>query len=218
LKLLIVAATEPEIRPLMDHLALTAGQTSITYKGITVQVLITGVGMTATAYHMGATLNKGIDAALNLGLAGSFNDNLDLGSVVNIVQDHFAELGAEDGDEFIPIYKMNLGTDAEVFNESLIASRVLEYIPKVCGVTVNTVHGNEASIDKVFKLYHPNTESMEGAAFLMACKFADVPCAQIRAISNKVEKRNRAGWNIPLAISNLNKTAIEVLEEIAWVK
>jgi futalosine hydrolase len=40
----------------------------------------------------------------------------------------------------------------------------------------------------------------------------DVPCIQIRAVSNYVEKRNRDGWNIGLAIKNLNTFAIEFLK------
>ncbi|MFI5151277.1 MAG: futalosine hydrolase [Bacteroidia bacterium] len=217
MKLLIVSATEPEIKPLLVHLGITGGMKSYNYKGHQLEILITGVGMTATAYHLGRVLTQEWDFALNLGLAGTFNDNLEPGTVVNIVQDHFAELGAEDGDMFIPISKMNLETDSEVFNESVVPGEVLGYIPRVCGITVNTVHGNEASIDKVFKLYHPNTESMEGAAFLLACKLAAVPCAQIRAISNKVEKRNRDAWNIPLAVKNLNEKAIEIIEEVVRI-
>jgi futalosine hydrolase len=80
---------------------------------------------------------------------------------------------------------------------------------------VNTVHGNEVSVSKAFERYHPITESMEGAAFLLACAEAGVPGAQIRAISNYVERRNREAWNIPLAIQNLNKTALEIIRAFA---
>jgi futalosine hydrolase len=34
---------------------------------------------------------------------------------------------------------------------------------------------------------------------------ANVPCVQIRAISNFVEKRNKSNWDIGIAIENLNK-------------
>jgi futalosine hydrolase len=52
-------------------------------------------------------------------------------------------------------------------------------------------------------------ESMEGAAFFYACRQAGVPCMQIRAVSNYVEKRNRDNWQIGLAVKNLNTFAVE---------
>jgi futalosine hydrolase len=168
--------------------------------------------MVATAFALGKYFGKNnCDAALNLGLAGSFNRDLALGSVVNIVQDHFAEIGAEDDEKFLSLKEMNLEGEAEVMNENEFGNSALEMIPKVCGISVNTVHGNEKSIEKVFARFHPNTESMEGAAFLYACKQQQVPCAQVRAISNYVEKRDRAAWNIPLAIGSLNAKAMEII-------
>jgi len=85
-------------------------------------------------------------------------------------------------------------------------------LKNVGAITVNTVHGNEASIKKVTERLSPQLESMEGAAFFHACTQMDVPCIQIRAVSNYVEKRNRDSWNIGLAIKNLNTFAVEFLK------
>jgi futalosine hydrolase len=73
----------------------------------------------------------------------------------------------------------------------------------VKGITVNTVHGNSASIKKVKKKFNPDIESMEGAAFFFACQNEKIPCLQIRAISNYVEKRNKKKWKMKLAVKNL---------------
>jgi len=54
---------------------------------------------------------------------------------------------------------------------------------------------------------------MEGAAFHYACLKEKVPYAEIRSISNYVEKRDRSKWNIPLAIKNLNDFFIVLLNE-----
>jgi futalosine hydrolase len=56
---------------------------------------------------------------------------------------------------------------------------------------------------------------MEGAAFFYACRQFNIPCLQIRAVSNYVEKRNRDNWDIPLAIKNLNNFAIELVNRIS---
>ena len=52
---------------------------------------------------------------------------------------------------------------------------------------------------------------MEGAACFMVCEKFEIPCIQIRAISNKVEKRNKENWNLDLAISNLNTEVEKII-------
>jgi futalosine hydrolase len=216
MKILIISATGAEISPLLEQLsvhACPAGKLQKTrYGNLEIDLLVTGVGIAATAYYMGKALGSGYDFALNFGLAGSFNRTLEIGDVVHVTEDRFSEMGAEDGDVFIPIEDLNLGTTGEIKNEVITRNQKLELIPKVSGITVNTVHGNEKSIESVFQRFHPYTESMEGAAFLMACQREGVVCAQIRAISNYVERRNRKAWDIPLAIKNLNIHALEILD------
>ena len=53
---------------------------------------------------------------------------------------------------------------------------------------------------------------MEGAAFAYACTLFAVPYAQVRAVSNLVERRNRDAWRMDLAVRNLNAIAVHVLE------
>jgi futalosine hydrolase len=53
---------------------------------------------------------------------------------------------------------------------------------------------------------------MEGAAFMYACLIHGLPFAQVRAVSNAVEPRNRVAWKLADAIRNLGETAIGILE------
>ena len=46
---------------------------------------------------------------------------------------------------------------------------------------------------------------MEGAAFFQVCEKFNIPCLQIRSVSNKVEKRDLQKWDIDLAVKNLNE-------------
>ena len=55
---------------------------------------------------------------------------------------------------------------------------------------------------------------MEGASVFMVCNNFNVPCIQIRSISNKVEKRNTENWNLTLAIENLNATVKQIISEL----
>ena len=88
----------------------------------------------------------------------------------------------------------------------------LQRLPRVSGITVNTVHGREASIADVTRRFAPQVESMEGAAFMYACAIGGVPYAQVRAVSNVVERRNRAAWQIGPAVAALSAAALEILE------
>ena len=68
----------------------------------TVDLVTTGVGMVATAARCSRALARTpYDLALNFGVCGSFDLMLTPGTVVHVVADRLAELGAEDG-ESIP--------------------------------------------------------------------------------------------------------------------
>jgi futalosine hydrolase len=174
--------------------------------------------MVATAYALGRELAANqYDLAINLGIAGSFDRSITLGDVVEITTDTIAGLGAEDDDNFLTISQLGFGENTFTATESLTNVCNKFNLKQATAITVNTVHGNEASIQKIQKRLNPQLESMEGAAFFYACREAGVPCLQIRAVSNYVEKRNRDNWQIGLAIKNLNTFAVELLNVISIV-
>lgn len=205
MKILIVAATETEIAPTLAHFNLSSNSFIETEK---FDILITGVGMVATAFALGQKLGSKHNLVLNVGIAGSFNKDIELGEVVNITQDTFAELGAEDHENFITLPQLGLGENK--FPSSANTELTLR---KVKGITVNKVHGNAQRIEKTIALYHPQTESMEGAAVFYACSKLNILALQVRCISNYVEPRNRESWQIDLAVKNLNDWLMEFLEE-----
>jgi futalosine hydrolase len=203
MRTLVVAATAAELAPL--DAALRACRD--------IDVLVTGVGMVATAARCSRALaHTRYDVALNLGLCGSFDPSLTPGSVVHIVSDRLAELGAEDGDAFLPIESLELPSDHFVENTCPPVNAALACLPKVTGITVNTVHGNERSIADASARCRPQVESMEGAAFMYSCRAAEVPYAQVRAVSNMVERRNRAAWRIADAVGALAIAARAILQ------
>ncbi|MEH6304739.1 futalosine hydrolase [Olivibacter sp. CPCC 100613] len=194
-KCLIVAATATEIGPFMQ---------SLEGKKEKPDILVTGVGMVATAFALGRKLNnKAYDFAINVGVCGSFSKNIPLGELVFIERDVFYELGAEDDQHFIPIDELGFGKAAfqaiRGFPKDLVSP-----FRQVRGLTVNSVHGNDRSIEQALERAQAEAESMEGAAFYYACEQVGLPCVQIRSISNYVEKRNRDGWQMGLAVKNLN--------------
>ncbi|TCC86532.1 futalosine hydrolase [Pedobacter hiemivivus] len=207
MKILLVAATRAEIALLATHFHLP-DQDFVRTKDF--DILLTGVGMTATAFALGKHLSNHYKLVLNLGIAGAFDRNIPLGTVVNVTTDEFSELGAENGADFLTIDELGFGKARYSAINNLLHDGV-EKLQKAHGITVNKVHGEENSILKVIKQSNPAVESMEGAAVIYACEKESLPVLQIRSISNYVEPRNKEKWQIGLAIKNLNEWAIGFL-------
>lgn len=224
MQILVVAATAGELAPLVAKLGAAsprgAGLHRYKHAAHTVDVLITGVGMVATAALSSRALaHVPYHLALNVGVCGTFDPALAPGAVVHVVSDRIAELGAEDGDRFLTIQEMNLlgpneppYTDGALVNAAPPVNSALSGLPAVRGITVNTVHGNAWSITAVRQRFNPQVETMEGAAFMYACLVQGVAFAQVRGVSNIVETRNREAWKLADAISGVSQTALSILE------
>lgn len=224
MKILIVSATMAELQPLFNALKITANNANRVYHadcaGHAITIMITGVGMVATAYQLGGIQREDFDIALNAGIAGSFSKELSTGQMVNVTSDCFAELGADYGDKFVPLTDLDFASEfselfitkkGEIQNNTTTGNSIINKLKKVKGITVNTINGEENRIKKVTELFAPDVESMEGAAFLYSCLKKNLPCFQLRTISNYIEPRNLNNWNIPFAISNLNKQLLEII-------
>jgi futalosine hydrolase len=214
MKILVVAATEPEVQGLKE--ILSADQLS------KIDFLITGVGMINTTFELTkALLSTTYNYVINIGIAGSFDRTLNLGEVVWVRRELFSEMGAEDGDEFLSLIQLGLQAHDEYPFEwgelkvpALAELNTLAQLKQVRSITVNKVHGNEASILKTNMLFSPQIESMEGGAVFFVCMKMKVNCIQIRSISNYVERRNREAWKIKEALENLTKNSALLLSEI----
>jgi len=206
MKILVVAATKAELNFFYQHFNLPDGN-FVEHKNF--DLLITGVGMVATAFALGKHLSHKYDLVVNFGIAGCFDRSIALGTVLNITEDTFAELGAENGDDFLTITDLGFG-------ENHYTSRPQKEValPIAKGITMNCVTGSEKSIKKLIQRLNPTTESMEGAAIFYACEQLNIDCLQIRSISNYVEPRNKETWKIGLAVKNLNDWAIAFIGEM----
>ena len=210
MRILIVAATESEIAATRDHYTQTASAK------LSIDFLVTGIGMTATAYALTKKLTtRKYDLAINIGVAGSFRPEISLGDVVNVVSDSFADLGAEDGDKFLSVFDLKLQSNdgfpfwnAKIMNDHAEKFSGLRHLKSVTAITVNKVHGNTESIHRIFVKFHPDIETMEGAAFFYVCAMERIPFLQLRAISNRVELRNRGAWKMERALENLQRPCI----------
>jgi len=224
MRILVVTATEAEVAALVTSLEPLSGRSSrlksYAHELHSVDILTTGVGMVATAtWCSGVFARERYDLVLNAGVCGSFRPALPPGSVVHVTTDRIADLGAEDGDAFLSVQELQLlgedefpWTRGRLVNSAPPLNEALRQLPVGDAITVNTVHGNDVTIATAVERYNPHVESMEGAAFMYSCLVHGVPFAQVRAVSNIVERRNRAAWTLRESIDALGTTLVTILD------
>ncbi|MEJ5054405.1 futalosine hydrolase [Sphingobacterium sp. MYb382] len=195
MKVLFVAATQPEIAALLPL-----------FESKNIDFICTGVGMLATSHALTKQLTTNTyDLIVNIGIAGILDPKTTLGHVYQITDDCIYELGAEDHQQFITIEDLGFGTSR--FAQKLPEIRInYPSVPTIHGITVNKVHGAKQSISRL-KSQYPSLnllESMEGAAVFMVAQQEGIPVLQFRSSSNYIEPRNREAWQIGTALKNLH--------------
>jgi futalosine hydrolase len=205
MRILVITATKPEIEPFIwDN------------KGV--EVLVTGVGVPATLYHLQKKLQKKTtDLVIQAGIAGCFTDNIELCGVVLVKQDTFADIGMEEKENFTGIFQSGLADkdafpfcDGWLINSHDIFTRSL--LPAVKAITVNKVSDSLLQRQQVIDGFAPEIETMEGAALHYVCLQEQVPFIQIRSISNVVGERNKSRWMMKEAITNMNRELGRLIE------
>ena len=148
--------------------------------------LCTGMGPEATRGALERIFaDNRFDLAVDVGIAGSYDTGrFPVGSVVQVVAERF---GGRSG---LPLR-----------NPSPPVS--FAALPEASGNTV-------PALEACYRAVEADIETMEGAAFFEACLAADIPFAEIRAVSNAVGEEDRTRWNIPLALARL-QTALKTL-------
>ena len=227
MKILIVSASSTEIKEIRDKLTfinkLTPNLSTYKFGKLRVDLLITGYGSVFTAFYLTRTLyTNSYDLAINVGVAGSFDYFLEQGFVVNVIRDQFADLGFEDKNGFYTLgEKEMLNEDSFPFSGEVMHSlgnfeieEVDSLIP-VKAITVNTIHGTQEKIKRLKDKYKAEIETMDGAAFFYVCLMEKVPFLQIRSVSSFVEIPRVENWYLPLALSNLTKSLMDILGELS---
>lgn len=181
-------------------------------------VLITGVGTAATVYHLTNYLHHNKPSLLiQAGIAGSFDENLELGSAVIISADRFADLGVQENNEWRDVFDMQLSQSNEPPytngwlvnpNQQLLDSTALQ---QVKSITINEVTTVSNRMQQLRDKYAPTIESMEGGAFHYVCLQQNIPFIQLRTISNYIGERNKDKWQMKHAIQNLSEPLVQIL-------
>lgn len=207
---LILVSTRMEIQPFIEKAGFPVELPH--YKPVSLRddlsLLISGVGSPATIFHLTNLLAKdSYDRVIQLGVAGSYNPGIEKGTLVEVGEDCFADLGIDDRGIFTSVFDAGLSDpDLEPFRKGVLVNPLQKVtgLTMVKGITVNTASGSRELIDQRKFKYLPDIESMEGAAAFFVCLQNGIPIIQVRSISNLVEPRDRTAWEFDLAIQNLN--------------
>jgi futalosine hydrolase len=215
---LIVAATEYEMKPFLANCG------SLEFKH-----LLSGVGPLETAVRLNMWLHehgKDIMAVINFGVAGAYKlkgrsgpglldvclaDREILGDLGICLQDRIERLAGRDlrmPDSFV--MNSDLLCRAE---EILLAERIAVYTGTF--VTVNCVSGTAERGEILARQHEGICENMEGAAVARVCIEYDLPCLEIRCISNMVEERDTHRWQLKKACEGAAQAAAHIVRQLA---
>jgi futalosine hydrolase len=218
-KILYITSTSAEAEALKMIKGMITSQGFYIFDNLEINLLISGVGSISTAWSIKEWLsvNGKPDLAINGGIAGSYKENIEIGSVVMPITDCFADAGIEDRDSFLTLPEAGLmNPDEFPFKQGILhgdpkyCDQMLSHLKPVKAITVNTATGSDATRIRLVKKYNPDIETMEGATFFYICIREKMPFLALRAISNKVESRDKSKWKIQPALVALS----EKLEEI----
>jgi futalosine hydrolase len=226
MKVLIITTSVFEIQGILKFFGLEYKMCISSYRyskpGCYVDFENTEAGNFNLIYRLTKLLSeKSYDLVINAGICGSYNKTMELGRVVRVEKDRFADFGAFEGSYFKDIFDMGLmkENDYPFQNKWLLEKpgmydKVFTGLATVTGLTVNQIPISEFILNEITKEAEPLTESMEGAGFFFVCRSEKVNFIQIRSVSNYAGERDKSKWKLKLAIENLGISLKKAIDEI----
>ena len=173
-----------------------------------VDVIAAGVGPAAAAAATAVALaGAPYDLVVSAGIAGGFQPEAPVGSLVIADEITAADLGAETPDGFVPVTELGFGTVTHRPPNALVRELAAAAGARTGAVlTVSTVTGTAARATEL-RARHPwaLAEAMEGFGVAEAAAAHRIPVLELRAVSNPVGPRDRAAWRIGDALAALTE-------------
>ena len=230
--LLLVSATELESRAVQSKLedAKTAQHASKTVIvgnlcGWRCTLLHTGIGAVNAAHALTCQLEQQLpDLVIQFGIGGAYvPTGLPIRSVVLATEEVYGDVGVVTPEGWKPVDEIGIPLvhgDPPRFNRFPLDPQLVATAAGICGVrsgtfvTVSQCSGVQAVGDALHSRFNALCESMEGAAAAHICTLYDVPFLEVRGISNLVEDRQPARWDIPGAADAAQSALIKIISNI----
>ena len=216
MKIIIVSATDFEVAQAKQKIKST--------KNVETKFVVTGVGMLATAVNLTKIIyEQQPNFIIQIGIAGCFDSNIELGKVVLIEQEFLGDLGVAENNKWKDIFDLKLiQSNTKPFTKKALINKNIQQfnttnLQVINAVTVNQISSQPNHIKQLIKKYNPTIESMEGAALHYVCNSFNIPYLQIRSISNYIGERDKTKWKMKLAIDNLAPTLKGVIENLSII-
>ena len=212
--ILLIAATATEIQPFFEYYRNSK-------KTQNIDILITGIGLTAATYHLLKQLTlKRPDVVVQAGVAGCFDKNMPLGTVVIVRKEAIADQSVIEKEKLKTLFDLGLVRhDQFPFkngwlqnDHDMIRNSKLK---KVNAISVNEITTSKQRVKFYADAFWPVIESMEGAALHYTCLMEKIPFIQLRSISNYIAERNKERWDMKKSIVNLNNELINLVEKLS---
>lgn len=189
---------------------------------------VTGIGKVNTAAAVASLLERfEPELLINTGCAGAYRGSgLAVGDLAMATAELFGDEGvvAPDGWhslELIGIPAVERSGE-RWFNSFPLTRWAMDkagYVAKAAGltlhrgpfVTVSTASGTAQRGDELFRRFGGICESMEGGAAAQVALLYGADCLEIRGVSNLVEDRDLAPWDIPLAVERAQKFIVSFI-------
>ena len=211
--ILLVAATEMEALPL-------AG------KGMARphEIFVAGVGPLETAVHLTRRLGEAgqeVSLVLNFGVAGAYaGSGAELLDICLAESEVLGDFGICHADRIEPFVGQLAGRTVFPLDRRYLAQagELLEArdVPCKRGVFV-TVNGVSATARRGAMLraaHNGLCENMEGGAVARVCEEFAIPCLEVRCVSNMVEDRNPANWQLTAAARRCGQAVSLLVEHL----
>ncbi|MCI1778896.1 MAG: futalosine hydrolase [Bacteroidales bacterium] len=226
-RILIIASDKEELEGTIQTFEILKSRIN---PDISVEFEVTGMGTTSTGYLLTKKIteakckNEGYDLIIDLGIAGSYKtgeNEFPVGSAALIEREFFGDMGFETFGGFKTLFECD-SLDKNIFpykNGSVERTasdtkteKFLAGLKKANGITVQKVTGNDETLSAIKKHFDGDIESMEGAAVYYVCAMENIPCFEIRTVSNEVGEKDRVKWNITLALESLKSVMVKFIE------
>lgn len=171
-----------------------------------VGVVAGGVGPAAAAASTAtvlAALAEPPELVVSAGIAGAFAGRAEIGDLVAADRFVAADLGSDSDTGFLDLDTLGFGTSTLPALPPALATAVT--VGSV--LTVSTATGTEARAAELARRSDAVAEAMEGFGVATAAALHGIPAAELRGISNRVGRRDRAAWDVGAALAAVRRGA-----------
>jgi futalosine hydrolase len=194
----------------------------------------TGIGKVNTAWALTALLEHHLEQMpaliINTGCGGSYSGSgLNVGDLAVANAEVYGDEGVETPRGWQSMEAIGIPVlvrkDKLYFNEFPLSQEAAEKAMRLAAVlgipmqrgrfvTVSTCSGTAVRGKKIAGRFSGICENMEGAVVAHLALKYEIPCMEVRGISNLVEDRDLSRWNITLAVETAQRFLLRYLESI----